>query len=107
MVSTAKKIILEGTALFEIGLNHDLKANYEYASIKYAEGLQLAERAVALVPLDSVVGKLLQNHSQAFSRRKDEIDFFFHPKTLFDFPTAPGGPPAPGGSVTTRGLTLV
>jgi hypothetical protein len=102
----AKNLIREGISPLEVGLNHDTRADYEYASLKYAEGLQIIQKAMLLVPVDCVVGKLLDNHWQAFSRRKEEIDFFYKPKTLFDFPTAPSAPP-PAGAVTTAGLTLV
>jgi len=103
--SVAKKVILEATRILDVGLKHDSKGNYEYASVKYGEGLQVMRKAMASVSVECVVGKLLANHSEAFSRRKDEIDFFINPKTL-DFPTAPSAPP-PASSVTVEGMTLV
>ncbi len=102
----AKQVIREGIKLLDIGLNHDICANYEYASLTYAEGLQIIQKAMLLVPAGCVVGNLLDNHRQAFSRRKEEIDFFYHPKVMFDFPNAPSTPP-PASSVTTKGQTLV
>ncbi len=102
----AKNFIREGISPLEVGLHHDTRADYAYASLKYAEGLQILQKALLLVPADCVVGKLLENHRQAFSRRKEEIDFFYKPKTLFDFPTAPSAPPS-AGAVTTEGLTLM
>ncbi len=76
VVDEAKFFIMDGHALLQEGLRMDMTCNFALASSNYTDGLAKWDIAMAMIPSESIVAKLLGNHKLDFSKRIEEIDSY-------------------------------
>jgi hypothetical protein len=73
-----KFFVMDGHSLLQEGLRLDTTSDFTGASVNYGNGLAKWEIALTMIPSESIVAKLLGNHTLDFGKRKEEIDVFIN-----------------------------